>query len=83
MPTAAPLSVAPVSVALLTVPTFALLKAAVPPIRLTSSAPITPESVRVCTVAAVLPSYTLFATVKLPVIPNAVMLLTTLPLVLL
>ena len=67
-----PVSVAPASVTTLPVPTFAVSKVAVPPVRVTTSAPRTPTSVRVCTTAVVVASYTLFATVKLPVSPRAV-----------
>ena len=76
MPEAAPLSAAPLSVTVLPVPTFALAKEAVPPVRLTlaRSAPRTPVSDVDVTVAVALPLYTLFAAVKFPVISLAVML---------
>ena len=56
-------------------PTFALAKEAAPPVRLTlpTSPARTPTSTVPVTVAVALPLYTLFAAVKLPVIPRAVM----------
>ena len=64
---------APVRVTVLSVPTFFVPKVAVPPVSETASPATSPFSVRVSTVAEVLPSYTLSAAVKLPVIGFAVM----------
>ena len=56
MPTAAPVSVAPVSVTILLRPAFASAKSAVPPLKFTTSVPSTPVKVWVSTVAVVVAS---------------------------
>ena len=63
MPALVPVRLRPVAVTVFPVPKFLSAKVAVPPVRLTSSVPITPVSVRVRIVAAVVPSYTLLSAV--------------------
>jgi hypothetical protein len=57
----------------LAVPVFLLAKVAVPPVRLTASPETAPLSDRPVMIAAVVPSYSLLAAVKLPVTVAVVM----------
>ena len=70
MPASAPPRVAPASVTVLPLPTFASANAAVPPVSATSSPLIAVGRERMSTVAVVLPSYGLLAAVKVPVMCN-------------
>ena len=60
MPASAPVKLKPVAVTVLPVPTAAVVKVAVPPVKLTTSVPMAALNVRVLMVAAVVPSYSLF-----------------------
>src|SRR5438309_11657425 len=68
---AAPDSVSPLTVTVLPVPTLADAKPAVP-VHVTTSPVITPVSVQVVSVALVVPSYGLFATMTVGVTVSAV-----------
>src|SRR5206468_678954 len=68
---AAPASVRPLTATVLPVPTLAEPNAAVP-VQVTTSPPTTPASVQLVTVALVVPSYGLFATMTVGVTVTAV-----------
>ena len=60
MPASAPVKLKPDAVTVFPVPTAAVVKVAVPPVKLTTSVPMAALNVRVLIVAAVVPSYSLF-----------------------
>ena len=60
MPASAPVKLKPFAVTVLPVPTAAVVKVAVPPVRVTTSVPTAALNVRVLMVAVVVPSYSLF-----------------------
>ena len=60
MPASAPVKLKPFAVTVLPVPTAAVVKVAVPPVKVTTSLPIALLKLRVLIVAAVVPSYSLF-----------------------
>ena len=63
MPASAPVKLKPFAVTVLPVPTAAVVKVAVPPVKVTTSLPIALLKLRVLIVATVVPSYSLLDTV--------------------